>query len=509
MGMPPQDHGHGLLEELESGETPGGAAELVAEIQHDYSSSREGIVPTAVRRGTWTHHVPLWLTLYAGFAYMSLGSELYSFGYSFSQVEVICLIAGLAYFLYAVPAAYLGAKRGQTHALMSRSIFGRVGSVIVSILVVLTPLGWVGYQANVLASIWNGLLGWGPIGPIAIVIAVLGITNNILGFTGIAAFARWIASPLILVWVIWVVFKTFTSTTPAVLDSTMPGTTAPSIITGVVAAIGFATYGNEPDLFRYAKPQLRSVVPPLALGLLVGVVLFPMAGWMLSARIQSADFSAVVTEAVAVSLGGFGIIAVILATPTEIAVNDANYYESLNAGQNLLGGWIKWRRIYTALLLAAGGGLMAWWIPQDAAGNFFRAATFLAVTVPTATVLMYTDQLVLPKLLGINRDLSHVPAWDQAAFANWPAIVALIVGIAYGSYGSGILPGQDGSPLSSFGIIGVPPVEAWVIAAVLYVALTAVFARGAARERMLGFPKGASVAPAVVAPGPSAATPAP
>lgn len=488
MGKPRQAQSHTLIEELETGETPGGAAELAAEIQHDYSSSREGIVPLGVRRGTWTHHVPLWLTLYAGFAYMSLGSELYSFGYSFSQVEVICLIAGLAYFLYAIPAAYLGAKRGQTHALMSRSIFGRVGSVIVSFLVVLTPLGWVGYQANVLASIWNGLLGWGPVVPIAVAIAVLGITNNILGFTGIAAFARWIASPLILIWVIWVVFKTFTSTTTTVLDSTMPGTTAPSIIMGVVTAIGFATYGNEPDLFRYAKPQLRSVVPPLALGLLVGVVLFPMAGWMIAARIQSADFSAVVAEAVAVSLGGFGILAVILATPTEIAVNDANYYESLNAGQNLLGGWVKWKRYYTALLLALGGGIMAWWIPQDAAGNFFRAATFLAVTVPTATVLMYTDQLLLPRLLGVNRDLSQVPSWDQAAFANWPAIAALVVGIAYGSYGSGILPGQDGSPLAGFGIIGVPPVEAWVIAAVVYVGLTAVFARGAARERILGFP---------------------
>lgn len=56
-------------------ETPGGAEELKAEVKHDYSSSHDGIVPLSVRRGTWTHHVPLWVTLYAGFSYMALGSS--------------------------------------------------------------------------------------------------------------------------------------------------------------------------------------------------------------------------------------------------------------------------------------------------------------------------------------------------------------------------------------------------------------------------------------------------
>jgi purine-cytosine permease-like protein len=479
---PPKQHG--VLDTLESQETPGGAAELQAEIAHDYSSSDNGIVPLSVRRGTWTHHVPLWLTLYAGFAYMSLGSELYTFGYSLGQVILIALAAGLCYLLYAIPAAYLGARTGQTHALMSRSVFGKSGSLVVSALVLLTPLGWVGYQANILADIWNGLLGWGPVIPIAVAIAVLGITNNILGFTGIAAFARWIASPLILIWVAWVVFRTFTSTSPEVLASTMPGTSPLPIVTGIVAAIGFATYGNEPDLFRYAKPSMGSVVPPLFLGLLVGLVLFPIAGWIIAARIESGDFAAVVAEAVSFSLGGLGLLAVILATPTEIAINDANYYESLNAGQNLLGGWSRWRRIYSCILIAIGGGFMAWWVPQETS-NFFRAATFLAVTVPTATVVMYTDQLVLPRLLGIRRSLDRVPSWNEAAFANWPAIVALVVGVAFGSYGSGILPGQDGAPLEGWGIV---PVEAWILAGLTYIGLVAIANRSAARERLLGFP---------------------
>lgn len=494
MSEAPKHHGvAGVIEAIEKEETPGGESELRAEIKHDYSSSRDGIVPLSARRGTWTHHVPLWLTLYAGFAYMSLGSELWSFGYTLQQVMLMTLVSGACYLLYAIPAAYLGAWRGQTHALMSRSVFGRYGSILVSILVLVTPLGWVGYQAGILADIWNGLFGWGPVVPIAIAVAVLGIANNILGFTGIAAFARWIASPLILVWVLWMVFRTVTGTSGDVLASHLttdangqPLAIMP-IALGIVFSLGFATYGNEPDLFRYAKPTISAVVPPLFIGLLVGQFLFPMAGWIIAARIQDASLGAGVAEAVKFSLGGLAIIAFFLVTPTEIAINDANYYESLNAGQNLLGGWGRWKRLYTCLAIAIGGGVMAWWVPQDI-DNFFRAVTFLAVTVPTATVIMYTDQLLLPRLLGITRHLEHVPSWNQAAPANWPAIVALVVGIAYGSYGSGILPGQDGYPIANFGITGIIPVEAWILAAGIYVVLTAVFARGTAREKVLGFP---------------------
>ncbi len=465
-------------------ETPGGAAELEEEIKHDYSSSHDGIVPLDVRRGTWTHHVPLWVTLYAGFSYMSLGSELYSFGFTMHRLLLIVAVSACCYLAYAVPAAYLGAWRGQTHALMSRSVFGIVGSWLVSALVLVTPLGWVGYQANTLASIWDGLYGWGSVTTIGIVIAVVGITNNVFGFTGITAFARYVAAPVTVLWVVWMVVKALTVTHGSVLNSHAQVAASTPLVVGIIVAIGFATYGNEPDLFRYAHPRWRAVVPPLAIGLLVGQILFPLAGWILAARIHSADFGQGVSEAVSFSLFGVTILAFLLASATQVAVNDANYYESLNAGQNLFGGWHRWRRVYTCLIIAVGGGFMAWWVPQSLT-NFFRAVTFLAVAVPSATVIMYTDQLVLPRLLGIVRRLDRVPSWNQAAVANWPGIAALVAAILFGSYGSGIMPGQDGSPKSGWGIV---PLEAWALGGVLYVVLAFLVARSEARERILGFP---------------------
>jgi purine-cytosine permease-like protein len=471
-------------------ETPGGMGELEEEIKHDYSSSHDGIVPLEVRRGTWTHHVPLWVTLYAGFSYMALGSELYAYGFTMRRLLLIVLISASCYLAYAIPAAYLGAWRGQTHALMSRSIFGVAGSWLVSLLVLVTPLGWVGFQANTLASIWDGLYGWGSVTTIGIVIAVLGIANNVFGFTGITAFARYVAAPVTVLWVCWMVLKALTQTDSSVLNSQVHLDAPTPFVVGIIIAIGFATYGNEPDLFRYAKPTWRAVVPPLAIGLLVGQILFPLAGWILAARVQSADFGKGVSAAVSFSLFGAAILAFLLATATQVAVNDANYYESLNAGQNLFGGWQRWRRIYTCAIIAAGGGFMAWWVPQSLT-NFFRAVTFLAVAVPTSTVIMYTDQLLLPRVLGIVRRLDRVPSWNQAAFANWPAIVALVSAILFGSYGSGIMPGQNGSPKSGWGIV---PLEAWALGGVLYLALAALVVGNAARDRILGFPDGAAEA---------------
>lgn len=455
---------------------------LREQLKHDYSSSEDGIVPLSERRGTWTHHVPLWLTFYPGFAYMALGFTLYGLGFTLARTLTATAISCGIYFVYAVPAAYLGATRGQTHTLMSRSIFGRVGSGIVSVLVMIVPLGWVGYQANLLSSMWNGLYGWGPVLTIGVFIAVIGITNNILGFTGITLFARYVAAPATLLWVLYMLIRALLVTPGHVLSSHPAGSS--SMVLGIIVGISYATYGNEPDLFRYAKPGMRNCTPPLAIGLVVGHILLPAAGWIMAARVHSGDFGTIFSASVQFSLFGVAVLGFILATATQVAVNDANYYESLNAGQNLLGGWRHWRRLYTCLILAAVGGFFAWWIPQSLA-NFFRVTNLLAVAVPGATVIMYTDQFALPKLLGVTRRLGRVPSWSETAVGNWPAIVALVVAILFGCYTNGVFPGQDGNPVPGW---GVGTVEAWALGGFLYIVLAALTIRSPVRDGILGFP---------------------
>ena len=71
-----------------------------------------------------------------------------------------------------------------------------------------------------------------------------------------------------------------------------------------------------------------------------------MAGWMMAALAKSSDSAAIFRFTVHYSLFGWFWLALIIATVSQIAINDGNYYESVNAGQNLLGGWKLWRRPY-------------------------------------------------------------------------------------------------------------------------------------------------------------------
>lgn len=89
--------------------------ELAASIEHDYSTS---IVPLEHRRPMW-HFLGLWTTFVAGFSYMALGFELYDGGYSLVKTLGVTVLGYLLYAAYAMVGSYLGARTGQTHALLT------------------------------------------------------------------------------------------------------------------------------------------------------------------------------------------------------------------------------------------------------------------------------------------------------------------------------------------------------------------------------------------------------
>src|SRR5947207_3086348 len=181
-------------------------AELAKSVLHDYSTSRSGAVPLDERR-TRYHFLALWTTLAAGFTFLFLGFQFHDAGYSLGKAVSAGALGGLAYLLYALPAAYLGSTTGQTHALLTRSIFGKVGSALVSLLLIGVAAGWTAFAVNLLANLYDGLFSWGHVVLISVLLAVVGITNNLFGFTGIAAFARYLVAPLMIVWVLYLVIK--------------------------------------------------------------------------------------------------------------------------------------------------------------------------------------------------------------------------------------------------------------------------------------------------------------
>src|SRR5262245_10355395 len=173
--------------------------EIAKELQHDYSTSRIGVVPAGERRSLY-HFIALWLTFTAGFTYLFLGFQYHDSGFSLGRAVGAGALGALAYLAYALPAAYLGSRTGQTHALLTRSILGSVRSILVA-------AGWIAFAFNLLATLYDGLFGWGNVVMISLLLAAVGIVNNLFGFTGISAFARYLVAPVLIVWVVYLVVK--------------------------------------------------------------------------------------------------------------------------------------------------------------------------------------------------------------------------------------------------------------------------------------------------------------
>jgi purine-cytosine permease-like protein len=220
---------------------------------HDFSTSRAGIVPRDQRRPMW-HFIGLWTTLVAGFSFMVPGFVMYDGGYTLGAAAGASLLGYGIYVAYALAGSYLGAQTGQTLTLLTRAVFGRIGSWLVSLLVMIPALGWVGFQAGVLVRLWHGFYGWPQLAAITVALAAVMIFNNLFGFAGISLFARNLVTPVLVVWCALLVARGLAA--GAAGRPALTGTHAGHLgyWVAVAAVIGFAMWGNEADVWRYGRP---------------------------------------------------------------------------------------------------------------------------------------------------------------------------------------------------------------------------------------------------------------
>ncbi len=448
-------------------------------IRHDYSSSASGIVPLDRRRPIW-HFAGLWLTLQAGYGGLFVGYELHDGGHTLLATFGITMLAIGIYFGYAMLAAYLGSRTGQTHALLTRSIFGISGSWLISAILVVGGLGWVGFQANLLSQIFDGLYGWGHVLLIGIILAAAMIFNNLFGFTGITVFARYIVTPLMVLWILYLLIKGLTTESSSFLGAHPKNANGITLWFAIGAVLGFLTWGDEPDFWRYGRPKFWWPAPGYLFGLIFGQLLFTLGGWIMAQLAPGQSFGGSVRLIAHYSLFGWFWLAFALAVLGQFAANDGNYYISINGLQNILAGLRGWKRVYTCLLLAGGAAFSGWLIPHTTNG-WFKVASFLAATIPAATIIMAVDHFLLPRLFRINRPLTQVPAWKDAAFINVPALVALVPSVLVGTIGSGVFPGLGDQYWY------LPALEGWALAATLYIAGVAVARNLPNIKKVLGF----------------------
>lgn len=462
-----------------------GAATPTESAVADYT---ESVVPTEARRSNFQ------MLLTFGSMQLVFGAVLVGYdarfeGLTLGRLIVAMAIAAASMTVYCIGSANLGAVVGQTHAVTTRGIFGTLGSALVSLLLVIDGMGFYLFTVLLVITLGQALLGTiVAVSTVTAILAFVMIINNYFGFTGLQRFAQFVAVPVVIIWGLYATIKAFTTVSGHAL-STVPHTSSPSSLFFVVGAmVGLSTWGNEPDVFRYAKPGRASWwnIPSLVIPYILGAFLFPVMGYMIATLANQPDFAPSIKYFASFTLFGVGALMMIVLLVNQWALQDGNLYIAINGAQNLFSGIPRWRRQYTVIGLGLAAAGLTFILPSLT--KTFNIVTGLgAVTVPVASTIMVMDVFVLPRLFGLRRPLQRVATWQELAFANWPGIVALIAGTAVGAFTGGLVPGTSG-----FGktYIGFPALQAWIAGAVCYLILVGIVSlvtRKSQARKLLGY----------------------
>ncbi|MDT5224450.1 MAG: cytosine permease [Mycobacterium sp.] len=457
---------------------------LKTSIQHDYATAESGgIVPLDQRRKLFSM-AALWLTMNCGFGEVFIGFQYQQAGFTLLRSLVVSLIGIGLYFAYAMPAAYIGSRTGTTHSLLARAVFGKWGAFLVASCLLVMGTGFVGFQSYTTAQIFQGLFGWDRIMLVGIIVTIVCIVNNVVGFSGVVAWARYVVTPVVVLWIAYMMIKAFTTEPMAVLGAHPPAVTTLTTLQGIMAILGVCVWGDEPDFWRYGKPSFWWAGIGYAVGLIVGDLLFTLSGWVMAqlaiTRGGDGSFANAVTFTTTYSLFGLVWLAFIVSVVSQMAAQDGNYYAAINALQGIFGGIKGWSRLYSCVIAVAVACLATWFVIHG--GDTWEAVVnFGAAAVPSATVIMVLDHYIVPKMFGMSRSLAYVPKLHEAGSANIAAIVALLPAIVIGTVGAGtitwfgdyywFLPG----PLS------------WVSAGIVYLVGMAIISRTSNAMRWAGY----------------------
>jgi len=442
----------------------------------------ETIVPESRRRSNF-RMLATFMSMQVVFGSVLVGYGARFGGLTISELMIAMAIAATVMTLYCIGSANVGAYVGQTHAVATRSIFGTIGSLVVSALLILDGMGFYLFTVLFIITIITALVGTLPaIEIITAVVAFVMIVNNYFGFTGLQRFAQYVAVPVIIVWGVYATIRALTTVSPDTLAA-VPATDNPSSILLIATAmVGLSTWGNEPDIFRYSKAGRASWwnIPTIAISYFLGAFIFPIMGYYVAALATNPDQSSAIGYFVDFSAFGLAPLLLIVLVVNQWAIQDGNLYIAINGAQNILSRIPGYRRQFTVIGLGIIAAAMTFILP-NLQQTFTIVTGIGATTVPVASTIMAVDLFLVPRLFGLHRPMNRIPSWQELAVANWPAVVALVVGSFVGLYTAGLIPFLGSE------VIGFPPVQAWLTGAIVYLVEVAAVARSPRVRSILGY----------------------
>ncbi len=415
------------------------------------------VVPLSERRGPITMGL-LWLTMVTAFPNVFIGFECFKSGITLVQFLQGIAVSMVIVLAYTIPSTYLGAKSGQTYCVLSRRVFGAWGSRLVSFNLVWIFMLFYALMAGFLADEINAVCHFAVPTPwLAAGIAVLMAFNNFFGFKGIANFARYLAAPVLIVWVGYTFIKATASCPSAVFTST-PHVSLPYALTMVSGlAIGLCVWGNEADYWRFGRPEKKLSVLPLLAALFFGQAIFPITGWMMAYMTGVTEYGAATNLMNQYAFGGIAFLITAVLVVSYFALNDSNLYGAVNALENLKEMPHRYVVAAFALISAVAAACM---VGQSKILD--TAATINGIVLPGPTVIMLIEYFWFKPRYEPDTKLEHIVPFSGLPSVQWSAIIAFLSGTAFGVATSGMIPGTEKLH------IGVCALQSWLVMAIVY-----------------------------------------
>lgn len=346
-----------------------------------------------------------------------------------SQAFLAIFIGSAIFGVVTVGLGYAGMKEGMSGSLLARWCgFGRIGSVLIGLVIAVSLIGWFGVQNAVFAKALNFAMadklgfGWSA--------ALSGIALTLLVAFGFRAlrFTAKIAVPMFVIVVGYISIMTLSGHNIAELITSAPNGAAISISAGATMVVGGCIVASliTPDMTRYSQTG-KHVFWMTMLSIIVGEFIVNGLAIIIARALNTADVVTIMSQAA----GGIGLIAVIFST---LRVNDINLYSSSLGIANAIEGVTGKKLRYVSITLVIGliGTLLS---VAGILDRFIDFLTLLGVLFPPIIGVMLVDYYILRThraLLDASRAEGQLPDSAQTPLIGWPAIIASIVGAIVG-----------------------------------------------------------------------------
>ncbi|MEI7343296.1 purine-cytosine permease family protein [Pectobacterium brasiliense] len=345
------------------------------------------------------------------------------------QAFLAIFIGSAIFGVVTVGLGYAGMKEGMSGSLLARWCgFGRIGSVLIGLVIAISLIGWFGVQNAVFAKALNFAMadklgfGWSA--------ALSGIALTLLVAFGFRAlrFTAKIAVPMFVIVVGYISIMTLSGHNIAELIASAPNGETISISAGATMVVGGCIVASliTPDMTRYSQKG-KHVFWMTMLSIIVGEFIVNGLAIIIARALNTADVVTIMSQAA----GGIGLIAVIFST---LRVNDINLYSSSLGIANAIEGVTGKKLRYVSITLVIGliGTLLS---VAGILDRFIDFLTLLGVLFPPVIGVMLVDYYILRThkvLLETSRAEGLLPDSAQTPLIGWPAIIASIAGAMVG-----------------------------------------------------------------------------